>query len=72
MNFLSKLASFIAIFGLVAVVAGLINRVPRVLQWIDMWGTTTSWLIKIALVAGGGLLWFISRPRAGNDMEAEG
>ncbi len=71
MRFISNFASVIAILGLVAIIAGLFNRVPNVLKWIDRWGEVTSWFIKIALVAGGGLLWFIARPRASNDDERD-
>ncbi len=68
MNVMGKIASFIAILGLVAAIADWINKVPKVLQWMDLWGATVSWLIKIAIVALGCLLWFISRPRA-NDLD---
>ena len=71
MRFVSNLASVMVILGLAAIVAGFFNRVPNVLKWIDRWGEVTSWLIKIALVAGGGLIWFIARPRATNDDEKE-
>jgi len=63
MSFINKLASFTSILGLVAIVAGLFNRMPNILKWMDRWGDYTSWLIKIGLVAGGGLMWFVTRPR---------
>lgn len=59
MNFLGKLGGTIAILGILAIVLDFVNRVPRVLMWIYNWGDNTAWIIKIALVVGGGILFFV-------------
>lgn len=56
---MKKIGSYMAIFGLFAIVMGFLNRVPSLLIWIYNWGETTAWIIKVALVIVGGVLFFL-------------
>jgi hypothetical protein len=64
MEVINKIGTFIAGLGLVAIIAGLFNKVPRALQWMDNWGESWAWIIKLGMVSIGAFCWFISRPRA--------
>ena len=37
------------------------NYVPKLLFWIYEWGDGVAWIIKIALIVVGGILWFLGR-----------
>lgn len=58
-----KLSSFgllIAGFGLISMILNFLNYELRVLIWIDNWGTTTGWIIRIGLVVIGGALFLLA------------
>jgi len=63
---MKKIGSFMAMAGLFAIVLNFLDRVPTILAWIYNWGDTTAWVIKIALVVVGGVLYFM-----GNDENDE-
>lgn len=52
-------------FGVGAIVLYFLQMEFIILAWIDMWGPTVGWAIRIALVVVGGALWLI-----GNKKEA--
>lgn len=62
---MKRIGSYLFIFGVLAIVLNFFNAVPRILAWIYNWGEGTAWIIKIAFVAVGAILWFI-----GNKSEA--
>jgi hypothetical protein len=37
-----------------------IGFVPKILIWIDMWGETIGWAIRIGITVLGGLLFLVS------------
>ena len=43
---------------------GFMDKVPQVLGWIYFWGDGIAWVIKISLVAGGALLWYLNTVHA--------
>lgn len=60
MALLNKIGSLMALFGVLAIVFGFLDRVPSVLVWIYNWGESTAWVIKIGLIVVGGAMWLIS------------
>ncbi len=52
-------------FGVGAIVLYFLQMQFIILAWIDMWGPTVGWAIRIGLVVVGGALWLI-----GNKKEA--
>lgn len=56
---MKKIGSYMAIFGVLAIVLNFFDRVPSLLMWIYSWGDTTAWVIKIGLVVVGAILFFM-------------
>lgn len=56
---MKSIGSLLVILGLAAIVLGFLDRVPTVLVWIDNWGTTASWAIKIGIVVIGAALYYM-------------
>lgn len=58
---LKKAGSYMALLGIFAIVLNFLDRVPRLLMWIYMWGDNVAWAIKIGLVVVGGALFFFTK-----------
>ncbi|SEB81382.1 hypothetical protein SAMN04489761_1851 [Tenacibaculum sp. MAR_2009_124] len=54
-----KIGTYIALFGVFAIILGLIGRVPKLLVWIYDWGKTMAWVIKISFVVLGLALFIL-------------
>ncbi len=52
-------AALLALAGLVSIVLHLFDYNLRVLMWIDLWGAAVGWLIRVGLVIGGAVLYFV-------------
>ncbi len=57
---MQKIASLLVIFGLLSIVTGFFNHVPRILIWIYKWGEGPAWGIKIGLIVLGSILFVLS------------
>lgn len=55
---MKRLGAYIALFGLAAIILPYFDRQLSVLSWIDNWGTTVSWAIKLGLIIVGSFLFF--------------
>lgn len=62
-----KIGSYMVFFGLFAIVLNFIDRVPTILMWIYSWGDTTAWIIKIALVVVGAILFIMGGKTEGTE-----
>lgn len=60
---MQKIGSYIAFFGLFAIILKFFGRVPKFLFWVYNWGETVGWLIMIAFVIIGGGLYFLGKKR---------
>ena len=60
-SYMASLGAFLVIAGVVSIVLSFFNYNLRILMWIDRWGPTAGWIIRIALVVAGALLFFIGR-----------
>jgi len=56
---MKKIGSYMAIFGVLAIGLPFFDLQLRFLSWIDMWGETVSWAIKIGLIVVGAILFFV-------------
>ena len=56
---MEKVGSTMAFFGIGSIVLHFLNMEFIILAWIDTWGPTIGWAIRIALTVIGGILWFI-------------
>jgi hypothetical protein len=48
-------------FGVGSIILNFLNMGFRILSWIDNWGVTVGWLIRIGLAVVGGGLWFFGK-----------
>jgi hypothetical protein len=60
---MGKLGIYLAIFGLVSIVLSFLNMNLKILIWIDMWGETMGWTIRIGMIVVGLLIAFLSFKR---------
>ncbi|HAS44093.1 MAG TPA: hypothetical protein DCS93_26685 [Microscillaceae bacterium] len=56
---LGKLGAFLFFFGLASALLSFFNYNLRLLLWVDLWGTTMGWIIRISFIVGGGLLFLL-------------
>ena len=60
-NIKSKLGKggiLLAAMGIMSIVLSIFNYNIRLLAWVDLWGNTMGWIIRILLILGGGALYF--------------
>lgn len=66
-----KIGGYMVFFGLFAIVLNFMDRVPTLLMWIYNWGDTTAWIIKIALIVVGAVLFFMGGATEAEQPELE-
>ena len=49
---------YLLIAGVGTILLNLIGMEFRFLSWIDMWGETVGWAIRVGAIVLGGALWF--------------
>jgi len=49
----------LAAMGLISVLLSIFNYNIRLLAWIDSWGTTMGWVLRVVLILAGGVLFFL-------------
>jgi hypothetical protein len=64
-DIMRALGTFLVLAGLFSIVLRVFNTgfEVRVLMWVDNWGSTVGWLIRIGAVAIGAILFFIGSRR---------
>lgn len=58
---MKTIGTYMAIFGILAIILNFFNAVPRLLAWIYNCGEGVAWGIKIAFVIVGAILYFIGK-----------
>lgn len=61
-NIKSKLGQgglVLAAMGIISALLSIFNYNIRLLAWIDIWGSTMGWVLRIVLVVAGGALFFL-------------
>jgi len=61
-NIKSKLGKgglLLAATGIMSIVLSIFNYNIRLLAWIDLWGSTMGWIIRILLILVGGAFSFL-------------
>ncbi len=56
---LGKAGLIIGAMGIMSIVLSIFNYNIRLLAWIDIWGNTMGWIIRILLIVGGGALFLL-------------
>lgn len=58
-SILGKGGLLLGAMGIISILLSIFNYNIRLLAWVDFWGNTMGWIIKILLILGGGALyWF--------------
>ncbi len=68
---LSSIGGFMVLAGIASILLHFFDYELRILKWIDLWGTTIGWVIRIGLIVGGGLLFMVA-PSAEDESVDEG
>lgn len=55
---LGKAGLLIGAMGIMSIVLSIFNYNIRLLAWVDVWGPTMGWVIRIVLILGGAALFF--------------
>ncbi|MFC4633468.1 hypothetical protein ACFO3O_06095 [Dokdonia ponticola] len=53
---LGKGGLILAAMGIISIILSIFNYNIRLLAWVDAWGNTMGWVIRILLILGGGAL----------------
>lgn len=56
---IAQIGGFMAVAGLVSLALSFFDYNIKLLRWIDRWGDETGLMIRIGLLAGGALLFFV-------------
>ena len=57
---MKTIGMYMALAGLISIaLITFMDRELSILSWIDMWGDTIGWIIRIGLIVIGGTLFFI-------------
>ncbi|MBC7850255.1 MAG: hypothetical protein H7Y31_10990 [Chitinophagaceae bacterium] len=67
---MKSIGSLLVIFGAASIIFGFFDRVPVVLGWINNWGDTISWVIKIGMVILGIALYVLGMKKVNADSAA--
>lgn len=49
----------LAAMGIISALLSIFNYNIRLLAWIDLWGSSMGWILRVLLVLGGGALFFL-------------
>ena len=55
---MKRIGSFLAIAGIASAVFNLIGRELIIFMWIDTWGPTVGWIIRIGCIVAGAIMFF--------------
>ena len=58
-----KWGGYMFFFGVGSIVLSFLGMQFIVLAWIDLWGETVGWAIRIGLIVVGSALWLAGRAR---------
>ena len=67
---MKSLGMYLALGGIISIVLNYMDRNLSILMWIDNWGETTGWAIRIGLVVVGAAL-FLLMPAGEEESEGE-
>ncbi len=56
---LGKGGLLLAAMGIMSIILSIFNYNIKLLAWIDIWGSTMGWIIRILLIVGGGALFML-------------
>ena len=60
---MKKLGEYMLFFGIGSIVLNFFNMQFILLAWIDTWGESVGWAIRIGLIVVGGAIWAFEKKR---------
>ncbi|PTX63004.1 hypothetical protein C8N46_102405 [Kordia periserrulae] len=67
---MKQIGMYLAIFGIGSIVLYFFDMQFKILTWIDEWGETTGWAIRIGMIVLGAILFFIGKSKEEEQEEA--
>jgi hypothetical protein len=58
---MKSLGGLLLLFGVGSIVLKMIDRQFIIMSWMDSWGESTGWAIKIGMSVVGGGLWLMGQ-----------
>lgn len=58
---MKSIGGYLFLFGIGSIILDFLNMQFKLLMWIDNWGPTVGWSIRIGLTVVGAALWFLGR-----------
>jgi len=58
---MKSIGGYLFFFGLGSIILDFINMQFMLLMWIDNWGPSVGWTIRIVMLVVGGALWLLGR-----------
>jgi len=58
-----KIGTYAALIGIALIILPYFGLTLRFLDWVNNWGETTAWAIKIGLIVVGAILYFMEKPQ---------
>lgn len=58
---MKSFGSLLVFLGIAAILLDFLDRVPKLLVWIYMWGDGVAWVIKIAIIILGAVLFLLGK-----------
>ncbi len=66
---MKQFGGWLFIFGAGSILLGFVGYEFSLLMWIDNWGTTVGWIIRMAMIVAGGAVWFLARENTVDESE---
>ncbi len=60
---MKTIGMYLAIFGIGSIILSFFEMQFKLLIWIDSWGETTGWAIRIGMVVVGIVLFFVGKSK---------
>ena len=64
---MKTVGTYLFIFGLGSIILYFMNMQFKLLMWIDNWGDTVGWGIRIGMVVVGAALFFFGRSQEASE-----
>lgn len=57
---MKSVGGFLFIFGVGSMILHMLQREFVILMWIDNWGPSVGWGIRVAMAVIGGIMWLMA------------
>ena len=66
---MKQFGGWLFIFGAGSILLGLVGYEFSLLMWVDNWGTTVGWAIRMAMIVAGAGIWFLTGEEKAEESE---